>query len=70
VIQEERTRQRRQDHKEKDTYGVELEEYGGSPKAGYSCYVVVVYKSLQGSGGLGVAISQLQVPRAAVLLEQ
>jgi len=70
VIQEEKTRQRKRDHKEKDTYGVELEEYRGYLKAEYSCYVVVAYEFLQGSGGLEVAISQLQVPKAAALLEQ
>ena len=70
MIQEERTRQRKQDHKEKDIYGVELEEDGGCPKAEYSCYVVVAYEFLQGGEELEVAISQLQVPKSAALLEQ
>lgn len=71
VIQEERRHQRKQDRRGKDLYG---DEKGceGYPMAGHSCYDVVAYEEsfLQGSGGLKVAISQLQVPRAAALLEQ
>jgi hypothetical protein len=71
VSQAEECRERNRDHKDKDTYEDESKGFGGRLTAECSSYDDVACEGsfLEGSGELKVAMSQLQVLRAAAQLE-